>query len=103
MTPFLRYRRCAVEPGWEEQLAEVPAHLRDGLRRYVLEGIRPGQFLQAVIANDLADAVRRADRESLDGLGAVVLFLVAFAPAPCWGERGKLEAWLARPEPEARL
>jgi hypothetical protein len=58
----------------------VPSHLVEGLVRYVVVGIKPGGFLYACLANDLLGAARRADPESLAGLGAVARFIIAHVP-----------------------
>jgi hypothetical protein len=71
----------------------VPPHLRPGLVRYFGDGILPGSFLQAVLVNDLRQAIQRADPESLDGLPALVQCLVATAPAIAWGSRQAVRAW----------
>lgn len=79
----------------------VPAHLRAGLWRYLSQRIRTGGFLEAVLRNDLADAVCRADPAlSLTELKAIVLFLRTYAPSSAWGSPEAVEAWLAPPEEE---
>lgn len=60
--------------------AGVPKHLINGLVRYAVDGLRPGGFLVACLANDLLNAARRADPESLAGLGAVARFIVEHVP-----------------------
>jgi len=42
----------------------VPEHMKDGLDRYVRLGIHPGGFLQAVLRNDFAEAMVRADAQN---------------------------------------
>lgn len=73
----------------------VPPGLQAGIARYLVDRIRPGGFLCAVLANDLRDAIARADEDSREGLGALVTFLDAFAPVDAWGSPGALEAWLS--------
>jgi len=76
----------------------VPQHLRDGLVRYVADGILPGGFLQAVLANDLKWAVHRADPRSLATLPLLVWFLTDHAPSNAWGSREKVLAWTTTPD-----
>lgn len=71
----------------------VPEHLRAGLWRWAGFGTRPGGFLQAVIRNDLCEAVNRADAASLQGLKPLALWLYNFAPGPSWGSREALDGW----------
>ena len=76
----------------------IPGHLREGLVRYFSDGILPGSFLQAVLSNDLASAVGRADPIALRGLGHLVEFLNAHAPAGSWGSRDAVLAWTTTPD-----
>lgn len=68
----------------------------EGLRAYVLDGIEPGGFLCAVIANDLRRACELADPDSLRNLPAFVSFLYSHAPASCWGSYERLIRWVER-------
>jgi hypothetical protein len=61
--------------------AGVPAHLHEGLALYAFERILPGSFLQAVLCNDLRQAVRRADPDSAAGLFRLVRFLDTVLPS----------------------
>ncbi len=82
-----------MEHGWEDALGAVPQHLRAGLVRYVTDGVRPGHFLVAVLENDLAEAVARADAVSLVGLPFVVSWLDNYAPATCHGSALRVAVW----------
>jgi hypothetical protein len=53
----------------------------------------PGEFLQAVLANDLKDACGRADSTNVHLLPVYVTFLYNKAPAACWGSREAIVAW----------
>lgn len=74
--------------------AGVPGHLHGGLVRYLVYRLAPGHFLTAVLANDLREAISRADTDSEAGLGHLVRFLYNDAPALAWGSPAKVEAWL---------
>jgi hypothetical protein len=80
----LRY--CAARKG-------VPDHLIGGLVRYIINGIEPGGFLEAVLCNDLKEAFARGDEDSLNGLRRVVMFLYNDTPCGCWGSREKYANW----------
>lgn len=97
-----------VQAAWLDELvpflATIPARMHGGLIRYVLAGVVPGDFLQAVLANDLLDSVGRADDENLPILDRYVLLLKMAAPAACFRSRERVAAWaahrgLASPEP----
>ena len=85
-----------VIAGLEE--AGVPLHLRAGLVRYFSDGILPGSFLQAVLCNNLEQAVLRADPFSAFGLECLVRFLDACAPKGSWGSRENVLAWTTTPD-----
>ncbi len=74
----------------------IPRRMMDGIRRYVDQGIPPGDFLQAVICNDLVAAVSRADDENIRNLPAFVGYFYNEVPGPCWGSPQKMEAWIEK-------
>jgi len=77
----------------------VPDTLHDGLVEYCAARRPVGSFLTAVLANDLTDAVCRADERNFRRLKDLCRFLFNYCPAPAWGSREKVAAWLADPEP----
>jgi hypothetical protein len=78
--------------------SDVPHHLRAGLVRYFSDGILPGGFTQAVLCNDLKQAVGRADPYSTAGLATLVTFLMEHVPARAWGSKAKVLAWTTTPD-----
>jgi hypothetical protein len=72
----------------------IPDRMMGALQRYVEFGAVPGDFLCAVIENDLSKAVGMADSENARNLPAYVGYLYNEAPAPCWGSPAKLVAWV---------
>ena len=77
-------------------------YIRDNMmaaiRRYIETRLQPGDFLTAVIDNDLAEAVGRADDENTANLPAFVAYFYNEAPSACWGSPAKRRAWLANEE-----
>lgn len=73
--------------------ASIPERMMPGIQRYINDGIIPGDFLQAVICNNLREAVGRADDENLQNLPAFVMYFHNEAPGACWGSKDKMEAW----------
>lgn len=73
----------------------VPSGTLDAALRYLHEHIPPGDFLRAVICNDLKEAVARADDENLSNLPAIVAFFYNEAPTICWGSMQRMNDWLA--------
>ena len=74
----------------------IPRALHDGLVRYLVDGIRPGSFLAAVLENDLREAVTRANPvENFLTLPSLVRFLFNEAPAHAWGSPERVTVWSA--------
>lgn len=72
----------------------IPTHLFNGLREYVVMGLKPGGFLTSVLCNDLSGAVQRAHGPTAFlSLPALVMFVNNFCPTKCWGSMKKIEAW----------
>lgn len=76
----------------------VPVHLHRGLVNYVENGIRTGNFLYAVLTNDLKDACARADDSSKHAIYEVVQWLYNHAPSACWGNVENVSNWLKKAE-----
>jgi hypothetical protein len=79
----------------------LPSHLRDGMRRYLEEGIPTGGFLRAVLENDLMGAVKRASPGT--NLLALVDWLLEHAPADAWGSVEAVSNWIQRPGARPRV
>ena len=73
---------------------ELPEHLRESIDAYVQHGRPVGDFLKAVIENDLARAVAMADEEGLHKLVAIVGYLYNRCPASCWGGPIIYRTWI---------
>lgn len=70
--------------------------LIESLRQYRDEGWPVGDFLRALLSNDLLEAVGRADHHNIWLLPIYVGFLYNEMPSPAWGSREKVDAWLAQ-------
>ncbi len=68
----------------------------DGLERYVEHRIPVGDFLTAVLSNDLATAVAHADDQNIWLIPIYMMWLFNEAPSQCHGSREKVAAWLKR-------
>ena len=73
-----------------------------GLDKYARHGVPTGGFLKAVLANDLAQAVGRADEESIVELRDIVRYVYNHLPATCWGSYERVEEWLTIKRAEAK-
>jgi hypothetical protein len=72
----------------------IPDRMMGGVKRYIEDHIKPGDFLTAVICNDLRGACERADDENLRNLPAYVAYFYNNSPATCWGSKENMDAWL---------
>ena len=72
----------------------IPERMMGGIDRYINNRIRPGEFLCAVISNNLKEAVGQADDENILNLPAYVAYFYNEAPSGCWGSKEKMKAWL---------
>lgn len=79
---------------------KLPEHIQGAVKRYVKHGIIPGDFLQAVICNDLAESFGRADDINIERMSDIVGFFYNEAPGECWGSRAKMMAWAEKVGPE---
>lgn len=81
---------------WKSGLAYVPAHMHGAVERYMINGINPGSFLYAVMANDFKGAVGRADDVNFRYLKEWANFVYWEVPCDAQGSHEKVQAWMAR-------
>lgn len=93
---------------WKEKMAElIPAHMHAGLVKWVCLGVKPGDFLTALLKGSLFDACRRADDVNFARLQDWVKFLHNYSPGSCFGSEIDFNKWAAHkglvfdfPEPD---
>ncbi len=73
--------------------SEIPIHMQSGVLLFVMQGLKPGHFLQAVFANNLMDAFSYADGFNIKALDAYAKFIFTYCPEDCWGSYGKVRSW----------
>ncbi len=66
----------------------------EGLMRYRDHHIRTGDFLRAVLENNLSEAILRADDENLKDIHEIVLFCYNELPVASWGSPEKVRQWI---------
>ena len=77
----------------------LPEHMRESARAYVEHGRPPGDFLTAVLCNNLVEAAGRADEENQRALFAWAGWLHNEVPMPAWGSPEKVRDWVAQHAP----
>ena len=82
--------------GWTPAglVPEVPRDVEATLTDYIQTGVPMGGFLTAVVENDLANAVGRADAQNAAALRSIVMWIYNEAPSACWGSKEKVRAWI---------
>lgn len=74
----------------------IPSHMHSAIENYILHGFSPGGFLTAVLANDLMEAVGRADQINQQSLVGWCRFIYNHTPSTSHGSYEAVEKWLAQ-------
>ena len=74
--------------------AKVPEGVKAALLRYAEDHVPLGDFLMAVLRNDLKDAFARADANNCAVLRHIVGWVYWELPGDCWGSAENVQAWL---------
>ena len=78
-------------------------HAGKSLWRLIERGCTPGGFLTAVLCNDLARAVSRADDRNVELIPNYVRLLYNHAPADCWGSEQNFHQWTYETMPDEEV
>jgi hypothetical protein len=80
-----------------EYTKKIPPPVLHAIQRYVATGAGTGHFVDAVMRNDLFDAVARADAESLAAFREIIWYVYNQLDDRCWGPKhvksAEVEAW----------
>ena len=80
-----------------EKYPKAPIHLLDAIHEYAENHTPVGDsFLTAVLANNLSEALGRADLASQRGIFDIVAYVRWEIPAECHGSPERVTAWLSR-------
>jgi len=72
----------------------LPYRMQEVARAYVEDRHRPGDFLLAVLTNDLVGAFGHADAINAVAMAQWASWLYNEAPSTCWGSHDKVQRWL---------
>lgn len=84
---------------WEVRLTKcleasrIPKRMHGGIIRYIINSTRPGDFLCAIITNNLKVAFATADDENQDIIKDYIQWFYNHAPGPCWGSEKAMSNW----------
>lgn len=84
-----------VEEWFTGDYENIPTHMQETIKRYVIEKVRPGDFLSAIIKNDLRNAIGHADSENLPLIKLYVQWFYNRAPMACTGSESAMNSWLS--------
>lgn len=74
----------------------LPDNMQEPARAYYEYGRRPGDFLYAVLENDLVEAFRKADHENIEAMRDWATWLYSDIPRLAWGDRARVETWILK-------
>ena len=80
--------------GYQDRSFFIPDNMAHAIDNYIERGEPVGDFLTALICNNLSEAIGRADYLNLANLPAFAAYFYNYAPASCWGSKEKMDAWL---------
>lgn len=66
-----------------------------GLKAYAEERVPTGDFLRAVLENNLMESFGRADSNNTRDMEEIVIYVYNEMPAVCHGSPEKVRLWLA--------
>ncbi len=85
-------------PEVDGKYATAPIHILNAIDDYVRTHTPRGNFVMAVLENNLTSAFFLADDESMAGLRDILLYVHWEIPGSCHGSEDKVRAWLAKRE-----
>ena len=72
--------------------------IKASIDRYATKRIPTGDFLKAVLENNLREALGRADDDNLRDIHEIVMYCHNKIPGLCWGSPEKVKKWLRNEE-----
>ena len=73
---------------------KIAEHILESLQAYVNDRRPTGEFLRAVLENDLCESFGRADIGNRESLFEIASYVYNELPANCWGSPEKVKDWL---------
>lgn len=73
----------------------IPGNLHAGIANYIDRGVEPGDFLRAVIQNNLKDSIQYCSSD-FEVIKDLVCFLYNEFPSLAWGSKERYDSWRKR-------
>jgi len=80
----------------EAEDRQVPEIVKESLDLYAKDGIPTGDFLRAVLENNLMESFGRADRTNRHCMFAILSYVYNHIPLACHGSPEKVDAWIEK-------
>lgn len=74
--------------------ARIEPRFKESIDAWVETARRTGSFLDAVLRNDLAEAMKRGDPGALANLPHIAAYLYNDCPAMCWRSQTNVDRWI---------
>ncbi len=71
----------------------IPERIKEAIDRHAQEGCPCGDFVTAVLENNLMEAFSRADDENEIKMGEIIRYCYNEIPGNCWGNKERVRAW----------
>jgi hypothetical protein len=72
----------------------LPAHMQEGMKRYIEQGADPGDFLKSMLRHEIYEAAGKADRINLQAIPAYIFFMCNDIPAIAHGSKEAVDTWI---------
>jgi hypothetical protein len=72
----------------------IPVETLNAIDRYVFARLPPGDFLEAVLSNNLQQTFNLADTKNREVLPAIVAYVFNHTPPQCRGNPERVDQWL---------
>jgi hypothetical protein len=89
----VKSRKIQIEEGLT-RYPEIPSYMHRDIIRYVVDRRLSGNFLTAIVSNDLQRAFAYGDSANIKALHSWVKLMYNWAPAECWGREEVVAEWI---------
>ena len=72
----------------------IPEHMHEGLKRYIEDGIKPGDFLRLMLEHRIYEAAGRADDINKDQLYQYIYYMYNYMPMQSHGSEEIVANWI---------
>ena len=81
-------------PELKKSYGKIPVHMLEDLNRYATDHVVSGNFLYALLSNDLSQSFAYADSETRDAMYDYVQYVYNYLPISSWGSKEKVNEWV---------